>query len=489
MIQSGARGSVSQMTNMAGMKGLIVNNKGEQVEFPVLTGSKEGHTPIEYFVSTHGSRKGLTDTALNTATAGYLTRKLFDVAQDVIVTYEDNTMTDGSITLTAENLGGLVIPLWKNIEGRYTAATVKNQSGDIIATKNTYLDNKLAHQIEEAGITEVEVYSPLTSKSSNKISQMAYGRDLGTDRPVELGEAVGTIAAQAVGEPGTQLTMRTFHAGGTASQGGDIVQGLPRVIEIFERRNPKSPAVIAHEDGEVIAIEENGYEKVIKVLGESKSSAGDKKSATTSYRVLQYRTPIVEVGQSVTKGQLLTDGSANLKELFKFAGKRATQEYIIHQVRKIYELQGAAISRTHLELIVAQMFSRVKITSPGDTSFTTGELVEVDTFNEVNDEAKELGGEAAKAKEVILGITDVSLSRKSWLSAASFQHTTRILIDAAASGAEDNLHGLKENVILGRLIPAGSGMEGSKKKELIDGIEEEYLDEWEMQQTRTSDFS
>ena len=484
MITSGARGSISQMTNMAGMKGLIVNNKGEQVEFPVLTGSKEGHTPIEYFISTHGSRKGLTDTALNTATAGYLTRKLFDVAQDVIITYDNDNHCTGTIMLGKENLGGLEIPLWKNIEGRYTAATVKDANGDIIANKNTYIDNALAHEIEEAGIEEVEVYSPLTSRSSTKLSTYAYGRDLGTDRPVELGEAVGTIAAQAVGEPGTQLTMRTFHAGGTASQGGDIVAGLPRVIEIFERRNPKSPAVIAHEDGEVTAIEENGFEKVIKVIGESK---GDKE-ATISYRVLQYRTPIVKVGQAVKKGQLLTDGSANLKELFQYAGKRATQEYIIHQVRKIYELQGAAISRTHLELIVAQMFSRVKITKPGDTKFTTGELIEFDVVDEVNEEVKESGGEPAKYKEVILGISDVSLSRTSWLSSASFQHTTRILIDAAASGAEDNLYGLKENVILGRLIPAGSGMEGSRKHAEISEIDEENLADWEMRQTRMSDL-
>jgi DNA-directed RNA polymerase subunit beta' len=204
---------------------------------------------------------------------------------------------------------------------------------------------------------------------------------------------------------------------------------------------------------------------------------------------LQYRTPIVEVGEAVKKGQLLTDGSANLKELFQYAGKRVTQEYIIHQVRKIYELQGAAISRTHLELIVAQMFSRVKITKPGDTAFTTGEMVEVDYLREVNDEVEEDGGEPAKAKEVILGISDVALSRKSWLSAASFQHTTRILIDAAASGAQDPLYGLKENVILGRLIPAGSGMEGSRKKEIIDEIESDNLEKWELEQTRTSDFS
>jgi len=313
---------------------------------------------------------------------------------------------------------------------------------------------------------------------------MAYGRDLGTDRPIELGEAVGTIAAQAVGEPGTQLTMRTFHAGGTASQGGDIVAGLPRVIEIFERRNPKSPAVIAHEDGQVTAIEENGFEKVIKVLGPAKEG----KDATISYRALQYRTPIVKVGDDVVKGQLLTDGSANLQELYLYAGKRNTQEYIIHQVRKIYELQGASVSRTHLELIVAQMFSRAKITKPGDTKFTVGELVEVDVLNEINRQTKESGGELAKAKEVILGITDIALSRQSWLSAASFQHTTRILIDAAASGSEDPLLGLKENVILGRLIPAGSGMEGSKKHELISKIEKDNFDEWELQQTRTSDL-
>lgn len=489
MINSGARGSISQMTNMAGMKGLIINNKGEQIEFPILTGSKEGHTPIEYFISTHGSRKGLTDTALNTATAGYLTRKLFDVCQDVIITYSEEPNSDGSIMLTAENLGGLVIPLSKNIEGRYTAAVVKSASGETIAIKNVYIDNALAIQIEAAGVEAVEVYSPLTSKSSTKLSVSSYGRDLGTDRPVELGEAVGTIAAQAVGEPGTQLTMRTFHAGGTASQGGDIVAGLPRVIEIFERRNPKSPAVVAHTLGQVIAIEENGFEKVIKVLGDSKVSGEGDKSATVSYRVLQYRTPIVKIGEEVQKGQLLTDGSANLQELFQFAGKRDTQEYIIHQVRKIYELQGAAISRTHLELIAAQMFSRLRITKAGNSDFTIGEIVEADRFREINNVLKENGQEVAKGKELILGISDVALSRKSWLSAASFQHTTRILIDAAASGSEDNLLGLKENVVLGRLIPAGSGMEGSPKHKLISEVEAEYLKNWELEQSRTIDLN
>ena len=489
MIKSGARGSIKQMTNMAGMKGLIVNNKGEQIEFPVLTGSKEGHTPIEYFITTHGSRKGLTDTALNTATAGYLTRKLFDVAQDVIITYSDQPHVEGSIILTEENLGGLVISLAQNITGRFAANDVVDEKGNKYVKKGEYISGKTAQEIEEAGIKEVEVYSPLTSKSSTKLSIQSYGRDLGTNSPVDIGEAVGTIAAQAIGEPGTQLTMRTFHAGGTASQGGDIVAGLPRVIEIFERRNPKSPAVIAEEDGEVTAIEENGYEKIIKVIGDedarpkkkSKSKKRKTDGATISYRVLQYRTPIVKVGDTVKKGELLTDGSANLQELFQYAGKRATQDYIISQVRKIYELQGAAVSRTHLELITAQMFARVKITDPGDTEFTLGQVLDRDQFNEHNDEVESAEGQKAKAKDLILGISDVALSRESWLSSASFQHTNRILIDNAISGSEDKLRGLKENVIIGRLIPAGSGFEGSPKEKLITGIEQKALDDFEAQ--------
>jgi DNA-directed RNA polymerase subunit beta' len=467
MWKSGARGSLSQITQMAGMKGLIQNSLGETIEYPVLSSSKEGLSPIEYFTTTHGSRKGLSDTALNTARAGYLTRKLFSVAQDVVVTEED-CGTSNHVLTGKESDSGIEIAISKKIRGRVVAKDIVTKDGEIVFKKGHLLKKEDGLKVEAAGIEEVAVFSPLTCKTRHGICAKCYGLDLGKDEIVDLGEAVGTVAAQAIGEPGTQLTMRTFHAGGTASVGGDITQGLPRVEEIFERRKPSSPAVIAKMDGFVSEVKEAGKDRVIVVS----SGAATKSKKPTEYSFPITRTPLVKVGQEVVKGQMLTDGSADLAELFKYAGKDKAQEYMIGQINKIYELQGEPISRKHIEVIVRQMFSRVRVTDPGDTQLSVGEVIEIDLFDAVNDTLTE-SMDKAKADSLILGIAEVALTKSSFLSAASFQHTNRVLINNAIKGSVDKLVGLKENVIIGRLIPAGTGFEGSKKNAAVKEIEAE----------------
>ncbi len=468
MVISGARGSLGNITQMAGMKGLIQSTAGETIEFPILSSSKDGLTPIEYFITTHGARKGLSDTALNTAKAGYLTRRLFDVAQDIVISEEDCGTKEGMV-ITKQSASGIEISLAKNIRGRHLSENVNDANGALLFKKGHFLSPRDAEAVEKASVTEVTLRSPLNCKTGYGICATCYGTDLGSNKLVEIGEAVGTIAAQAIGEPGTQLTMRTFHAGGTASVGGDITQGLPRVEEVFERRSPKNPAVISHVDGEVIELRDEGKEKVIVVLPEIQDKKGGKKKEAIEYLVHFRRTPLVSIGSKVKKGDLLTDGSAELDELFKFAGKERTSNYIIHEIIKIYELQGASISRKHVEVIVHQMFSRSKVKSKGDSIFSAGEVVASNLLALENERVAKNGGEEAKADLIIMGIQDVSLTRPSFLSAASFQHTTKVLIGAATRGAKDPLLGLKENVIIGRLIPAGSGfIDSSKYKRLLE---------------------
>lgn len=462
LITSGARGSMAQVIQMAGMKGIIVNNSGREIDFPVISSYKEGLSPIEYFITTYGARKGNSDTALKTAQAGYLTRRLVDVAQDAIITEEDCGTKDGKI-VRKENALGIEVPISKTIRGRVIAENIE-VNGEVLFKKNHLMTKEDAIIAENKGVTEAKVYSPLTCQSLHGICVKCYGLDMGRNHKVRLGEAVGIVAAQAIGEPGTQLTMRTFHAGGVA--GTDITQGLPRVEEIFERRTPKNPALIAHAAGEVMAIREEGREKVIVVLSEEDASAkGNKKGKQLEYTAPYRRLPLVKVGDKVQKGQPLTDGSADIEELFTYAGKEVTEEYIVNEINKVYELQGAAITRKHVEVIIKQMFSRVKITSGGSTRFTTGELVELATFRRENLITRDNAGEEAKSRQLVLGITDVALSTDSWLSSASFQHTTRVLIAAASKGLTDKLRGLKENVIIGRLIPAGTGIRGPETKE------------------------
>ncbi len=471
MVLSGARGSLSQITQMAGMKGLIQNSAGDIIESPILSSSKEGLTPIEYFITTHGARKGLTDTALNTAKAGYLTRKLFVVAQNVIIT-EDDCKTKESIIIRKGTASGIEVGLSKNIRGRVLAEEVMKKNSKVtLFERNHLLSKEDADEIEKNGVEEVVVRSPLTCKTLEGICRECYGLDLGKNKLVDLGEAVGTVAAQAIGEPGTQLTMRTFHAGGTASAGGDITQGLPRVEEVFEKRKPKNPALISRTDGIVSDIKEGDKERLLIVLPEIHDKAKKGKKSEVEYSVSFLRTLTVKVGDKVLKGQFLTDGSADIEELFKYAGKDEAQNYVISEVKKLYELQGEAVSRKHIEVIVRQMFARVKIKDAGGTDLSVGDVVENFEFIIKNKQAKAKGKDEAKAESIVMGIAEVSLSRRSFLSAASFQHTTRVLINAAIRGSKDRLHGLMENVIIGRLIPAGTGFKGSPKYQQIEDMQ------------------
>jgi DNA-directed RNA polymerase subunit beta' len=499
MVTSGARGSMSQITQMAGMKGLIASVSGETIEFPILSCSKEGLTPIEYFITTHGSRKGLSDTALNTAKAGYLTRKLFVVAQDVVVSEEDCGTKDG-IIIHSQTASGMNLPLSKNIRGRVLSDDLKGEHGKILFKKGHMISKSDAAAIESAGIQEVSVRSPLSCKTIRGVCAQCYGLDLGKNGLIALGEAVGTVAAQAIGEPGTQLTMRTFHAGGAASAGGDITQGLPRVEEIFEKRRPKNPAVVATVDGVVTEVKDLGKEKVIKVLpdisdvgapavksGKTKTKTKTKKgtsseasASSTVTEAIEYtfpyrRTTLVKVGDRIKKGTLITDGSASIDEVFEYGGEERAKDYVITEVGKIYELQGETVSRKHIEIIVKQMFSRRRVTDGGDTNLTEGMIIDEIQLSEENAAVKAAGGAPAKVEKLVMGITETSLSRKSFLSAASFQHTTRVLISNSVRGAEDDLAGLMENVIIGHLVPAGSGFPGSPKKKMIDAIAEKYV--------------
>ncbi len=482
IIQSGARGSTGNLVQMTGMKGLMNNTKGEVIEFPVISNMKEGLTPIEYFTTTHGSRKGLSDTALKTATAGYLTRRLFDVAQDVVVTTED-CGTKGSVVVRKLRPSGIEADLSKLLTGRVLAQTI--EAGGETFKKNHLLSVLDAQTIAGAGLNEVWVRSPMTCEAERGICQLCYGMDLTTRNVIDLGEAVGTIAAQAIGEPGTQLTMRTFHTGGTASVGGDITHGLPRVEELFDKRPPKGAGIIAEVSGEVVDIKntEDG-KKIIVILPDEQSDKNDKIEYEIPYR----RVAVVKVGSKVKAGDLITDGSANLEELFAISGRERVQEYIIDEISKIYDLQGAPISHKHMEVIIRQMFSRGKVAEVGDSSYVRNEVVEMANARETNRALVEAGQEPAKVLPLILGITEVSLNRKSFLSAASFQHTTRTLIQAALRGAVDPLSGLKENVIIGRLIPAGTGFAGSQKHAVIKAFQDERAKRRALEEDPTEEF-
>jgi DNA-directed RNA polymerase subunit beta' len=460
MVRSGARGTLGNLTQMAGMKGLIQNTAGETIEVPITSSFSEGLNPVEYFMSTHGSRKGLTDMALGTAKAGYLTRRLFDVAQDSIVTEKD-CGTKRGVNINRVSASGIRIDYAEALRGRVLSEDVKDVDGTILFKKGHYLSAADAETLAASSITSIVARSPMSCETRYGICQICYGMDLTTQELVDVGEAVGTVAAQAIGEPGTQLTLRTFHTGGVASIGGDITSGLPRVEEVFEKRSPKNPAVISKTDGLVTEIKDVGHEKVIIVA--PLAGQGKKDDALIEYLAPYPRVALVKEGDSVAKGQILTDGSIDLDDLFEYSGRAAVQEYIIAEVSKIYELQGAHVSRKHLEVIVKQMFSRVKITDAGDTDYSVGDVVEDWEFAKIVSEMKAAGKMEPAAREIVLGIKESALSRRSFLSAASFEQTTKILIGAALRGSVDHLRGLKENIILGRLIPAGTGFKGSKK--------------------------
>ncbi|PIP73012.1 MAG: DNA-directed RNA polymerase subunit beta' [Candidatus Lloydbacteria bacterium CG22_combo_CG10-13_8_21_14_all_47_15] len=464
MLSSGARGSLTSMVQMSGMKGIIINTAGLAIDFPVVPSYKEGLSPIEYFVTTHGSRKGLTDTALNTAKAGYLTRRLVNVAQDVVIIEEDCGTKKGRL-IGATSASGITVSLAKNIRGRVLAEDAAGYKKGELVTKD------MAAHIEESGVLQVLARSPLSCDSLGGICQKCYGRDLGRDGLVNIGEPVGVIAAQAIGEPGTQLTMRTFHSGGIASVGGDITMGLPRVEEVFERRIPKIPAVISISDGEVMEIEIGGKETLIRVLADETEKKSVKDGSVVEYTIPFRRMALVKKGDRVLKGKIISDGKANLQELFKYAGRDVTENYIIDEIIKVYELQAASISRKHIELIVRQMFSRVRVKHEGDTRLTPGDIVLAEDFEKENERIRTDGGMEAKAETVLLGISEVTLSTPSFLSAASFQHTSRTLINTAIRGGVDMLRGLNENVAIGRLIPAGTGYHATEEEEEEDESE------------------
>ena len=445
MIRSGARGSFANLGDMTGIFGIMDSASGEPIEQPIISSLKEGMSSIEYFTASFGARKGVADTALKTADAGYLSRKLFDVAQEIKIDGEDCGATEG-FTLYRETASGAGDSFRERLYGRYAIEQVSGSDKKVLVKKNEYIDTALAKAIEEdESIISVRVRSPIFCRYARGVCAKCYGEDRTTGKVVGIGEAVGTIASQSVGEPGTQLTMRTFHAGGVSSASGDITAGLPRVTEIFERRTPKSAAIIAHCDGVVEKIDSHSSSRTIHIdTGAKKVAAADK-----SYSVPLNRFIEVAVGDTVKKGQFLTDGSANLEEMLKYCGKEKTQEYIFREISKVYELQSVSIAPVHFEIIIRQMFSRMVIVDPGDAPYTVGEIIELGELVEVNEQFEAEGKNPVKAENVLTGITNVSVSRNNFLSAASFQNTTSVLIRAAIGGVKDTLDGIKENVIVG----------------------------------------
>jgi len=516
MIESGARGSWGQITQMMGMKGLVTNPAGETIELPVKGNFKEGFDVLEYFISTHGTRKGLTDTALRTANAGYLTRRLVDVAHDVVVVEKDCGDKDG-IMLTAVESEEMGDTIGARAVGRFSLQQVENsETGETIVKKNEVITLEHGKLFDKLKLTELKVRSPLTCKTRRGICQRCYGIDLGFNTLVEIGTAVGIIAAQSIGEPGTQLTMRTFHTGGVASA-EDITQGLPRVEEVFEARPVRRPGILAPADGKA-KVEVRGRQKfILLTFDELRDETFNlvkhpgakvlvKKNAT-----VESGTPILKVGEEVisaakagkvtsisdesvvvagnvtvtkefavpsglslwikdgdlvTRGQQLTDGALDLNEIYRLNGRDAVQRYILKEIQYIYSSQGQKLNDKHIGLIIRQMFSRLYVTEAGDTDLLPGEVVTTAQLADANEVAEKNGGKDATCEQLLLGITKASLSTDSFLSAASFQETARVLIEAAVTGKVDRLRGLKENVIIGRLIPAGTGGKGIMSDQL-----------------------
>ncbi|MBJ8326367.1 DNA-directed RNA polymerase subunit beta' [Streptococcus pacificus] len=451
MMDSGARGNISNFSQLAGMRGLMAAPNGRIMELPILSNFREGLSVLEMFFSTHGARKGMTDTALKTADSGYLTRRLVDVAQDVIIR-EDDCGTDRGLIITAITDDREVTEtLEERLQGRYSKKSVKHpETGEVIIGANQLITEDIAAKIVNAGVEEVTIRSVFTCNTRHGVCRHCYGINLATGDAVEVGEAVGTIAAQSIGEPGTQLTMRTFHTGGVASN-TDITQGLPRIQEIFEARNPKGEAVITEVKGEIVDIEEDASTRTKKVFVKGETGDGE-------YVVPFTARLKVEIGDTVLRGQALTEGSIQPKHLLEVRDTLSVETYLLAEVQKVYRSQGVEIGDKHIEVMVRQMLRKVRIMDPGDTDLLPGTLMDISDFTDANKEIVISGGIPATSRPVLMGITKASLETNSFLSAASFQETTRVLTDAAIRGKKDHLLGLKENVIIGKIIPAGTGM-------------------------------
>ena len=462
MADSGARGSKNQIRQLAGMRGLMADPNGETIEIPIRANFREGLTVLEFFISTHGARKGLADTALRTADSGYLTRRLVDVSQEVIIREDDcfasvGVAVRGTKVMDVKNGNEIVEPLVNRLRGRYTVdAVIHPETGAEMIGANQLINDQMAEAIVNAGITSVNIRSVLTCQSEKGVCAKCYGANMSTGTQVNIGEAVGIIAAQSIGEPGTQLTMRTFHTGGVA--GGDITQGLPRVEELFEARKPKGLAIITDISGTTTV---NDAKRKREIL------VADDNGNAESYSIPFGARIKVRTGDVLEAGDELTEGSINPNDILKIKGIQGVQAYLLKEVQKVYRLQGVEIADKHIEIIIRQMLKKCKIEESGDTEMLPGSLVDIFAFDKENKAATEAGNEPATAKRVLLGITKASLATDSFLSAASFQETTRVLTEAAIKGKVDPLVGLKENVIIGKLIPAGTGMKQYRDIEVI----------------------
>jgi DNA-directed RNA polymerase subunit beta' len=448
MADSGARGSKSQIKQLAGMRGLMASPSGKIIELPIRASFREGLDVLEYFLSTHGARKGNADTALKTADSGYLTRRLVDVSQDVIIREEDCGSSEGYIVREISEGSEVIESLTERLHGRYSAEDIIHpETGKVIVKANQYMDHDLAEEITNTGIKEVAIRSVFTCKSKHGVCSKCYGMNMATGDKIDIGEAVGIIAAQSIGEPGTQLTMRTFHTGGVA--GADITHGLPRVEELFEARKPKGLAIVSEVSG-TVRLEETKKKRIVHVITDS--------GEQFTYDIPFGSRIIVIDGNSISAGDTITQGSVNPHDILRIKGVEGVKHYLLSEVQKVYRLQGVDINDKHLEVVVRQMTRKMKIEESGDTELLPGSLVDIFQFVEQNERAVENGGEPAEGITSLLGITKASLATDSFLSAASFQETTRVLTDAAIKGKIDPLIGLKENVIIGKLIPAGTGM-------------------------------
>jgi DNA-directed RNA polymerase subunit beta' len=450
MINSGARGNMTQMRQIAGMRGLVANPRGDMIPRPIKSNFREGLQTLEYFIATPGARKGLVDTALRTADSGYLTRRLHDVAQELIVREDDCGTTLG---VWVENVGADTANTRAYLEtklfGRALLNDIELSDGSVMPRNTIVGDEEMATLRNDPKVTRVRVRSVLTCDAEVGVCAKCYGRSLATGKDIELGEAVGVIAAQSIGEPGTQLTMRTFHTGGVA--GKDIAGGLPRVVELFEARNPKGSARLVPVTGVVRILEDEGKGIPIKFI--------DDQGQEIEIILPTGSRPLVKDGQNLEAGDRITDGPLDPKELMQIKGIRETQQYLVEEVQRVYRDQGVAIHDKHIELIVRQMTRRVSVQEPGDTHFLPGHRADSKDFRDVNRAIVEQGKKPAEGRPELMGITKASLATESWLSAASFQETTRVLTEAAIDGKSDHLVGLKENIIIGKLIPAGTGMD------------------------------